>query len=298
MMHSFAGLFFTSLLSLQQVAATENVHCGQMQKSAFSVFVQGNPDMPKHLSTHCGNPLCYQALFSYLPDKLQEDIWDHWAANPYHLGQMLYIGEYYIKKLNFIPNSYKWYRNAAATQLEVCWHLDLADHLRVHKSSLGAVSNLLFQPSTKEWKMPRRFRDLPAGALRANETVCFDKTGIQYQWAKKQITNNLALFTNREGNPRSWSYEDLVHEYETWPGLIGPAMLCMMRKIYECDHDMHCMASLHKGRLFLPASHVDFLQKLHSVLDAGDAFCFDCSNTLLDEMMPDAYYFLPGIKAD
>ncbi|PHH91398.1 hypothetical protein CDD83_653 [Cordyceps sp. RAO-2017] len=287
------------LAALAEEKVPPGIECGHMQETSLKIFVRGNPDLHDHLATLCGSPLCYEALFSYLPDQLLERIWTALRANAFLLGQMLYYGEFYFRDTSFIPDAYKWFRSKADVGAKVCWPEKIdPDWFRYHKSSLGAISNLLIDPGSFANVIPRRFHDLPHGSLRINETLCFNRTDIQYGWLHKQA-RWIVTEKSITSDEKHWSYEQFLYDFSRWPGTVGLALLGMMRKEYTCGPKMQCEPDLMQGQPYLPDSHFTFLEQLKVALASERTICFALNNVLKeDRELHGVYYFIPGITAD
>ncbi|PHH61494.1 hypothetical protein CDD81_341 [Ophiocordyceps australis] len=242
---------------------------------------------------YCDSALSYQALFSVLPDDMQLDIWKNWNANQHHLGAVLYMEEL-SQQRDFIRESYAWYVSAAREAKSVCWHLDFGNQLPYHQSTLGAVNDLLVAPEWERYDMPRRLPDLPPGKLRIDYPICYNKTGLQYQWLRNQVR---WMTTTTDAEAPYHSLKDLTADYLAWPGTIGKVMAAMMHKKYTCSPSkIACRSKPAKGEPFMPSNYTNFLDELKTVLRKGDTICFALSNVMPDdETLYQAYWFVPGI---
>ncbi|PHH66015.1 hypothetical protein CDD81_540 [Ophiocordyceps australis] len=273
-----------------------------MQESELKSLIRNaNPDNLDNFATRCHNTLCYTALFARLPDEFQIDIWRSWKLNPYLLGVKLFMGdgltlfmEEEFSDLLYIRKSFKWYTKHTEARTLVCWLRDLEDDIDYHWTPLGAVNSLFVTEASRNYNMPRRMEELPAVRLRKEEPLCFNRTQPRYARLKKQAE---WMLRDVNGRKEYWDYETLIKDYDTWAGIMGPAMKNMMRKTYVCPPHMTCHGEkASSGVPFKPKSYTNFLDELRRVMRENAPFCFAMNNQFPDES--GYYWFIPGTKTD
>ncbi|PHH66875.1 hypothetical protein CDD81_5227 [Ophiocordyceps australis] len=235
-------------------------------------------------------------MFSVLPEELQDDIYLAWQTNSFKLSSMLFVAVSF-QDPEFIRKSLAWYYWAADVNYEVCWFTDIQNHIKTHRSTLGAINNAFVlkstNPDTSEYVMPRRLLTLPPGRLRTDKAICFKSDNQQYQWLKAQIDKTV----DPPGSGKYFAFDMLQIDFGKWAGTIGLAMKAMLRHDYVCPEGIKCQTETAQvGKAFLPLSYSRFLDQIRRIVREDTEICFALANQLPDRL--DAYWFIPGVMSD